>query len=155
MKDVLVHIWEEWRALISSNCIAIRAKSPTFPIRILKQTLIRCFIEASSFRCGTREIDCFDYSSSSNPPVLHRKETFILPENPLYSKYARLTLQEDKQGLLSDSKSIGTRDGWNKRLSEAGYGLKGHRLIKLKDGVEPYPKDDGSDTRCEAIEKIG
>ena len=27
----------------------------------------------------TRELDCYDYATSTNPPILHRKETFLPP----------------------------------------------------------------------------
>jgi len=27
----------------------------------------------------TRELDCFDYAKSTNPSILHRKETFLPP----------------------------------------------------------------------------
>lgn len=46
----------------------------------------------------TRQIECYDYSASANPPVLHRKETFLHPEHPLRAKFARLTAQEEKHG---------------------------------------------------------
>jgi DNA phosphorothioation-associated putative methyltransferase len=78
----------------------------------------------------TREIDCFDYAASSNPPVLHRKETFLMADHPLYAKFARLTAQEEKHGLLDDSSEIGTREGWSKRLAERGFFVKGHRLVR-------------------------
>ena len=61
----------------------------------------------------TRQIDCLEYGSSPNPPILHRKETFLLPEHPLHARFARLSAQEEKHGLLADTASIGTRDGWN------------------------------------------
>jgi DNA phosphorothioation-associated putative methyltransferase len=77
----------------------------------------------------TREIDCFDYAAGANPPVLHRKETFLIAEHPLHAKFARLTAQEEKHGLLDDSSEIGTREGWSKRLLERGFALKGHRLV--------------------------
>jgi DNA phosphorothioation-associated putative methyltransferase len=80
----------------------------------------------------TREIDCFDYAASANPPVLHRKETFLASDHPLHAKFARLTAQEDKRGLLGDSSEIGTREGWSRRLAERGFALKGHRLVKVK-----------------------
>jgi hypothetical protein len=66
----------------------------------------------------TREIDCFDYTTSANPPILHRKETFLPADHPLHSKFARLTLQEEKHGLLDDSSAIGNREGWSSRLAE-------------------------------------
>ena len=65
----------------------------------------------------TREIDCFDYASSANPPILHRKETFLPRDHPLHAKFARLTEQEEKHGLLDDTATIGTRDGWQARLA--------------------------------------
>jgi len=34
----------------------------------------------------TREVDCFDYAKSTNPPILHRKETFLLPGHALVAK---------------------------------------------------------------------
>jgi hypothetical protein len=78
----------------------------------------------------TRQIECYDYSQSTNPPILHRKEAFLLPDDPLHGKFARLTRQEEKHGLLEDTASIGTRAGWQRRLSEAGYALRGHRLVR-------------------------
>jgi hypothetical protein len=60
----------------------------------------------------TRQLDCWDYYNSENPPILHRKETFLPKEHPLYEKFARLTRQEEKHGLLDDTPTIGTRNGW-------------------------------------------
>jgi DNA phosphorothioation-associated putative methyltransferase len=74
-----------------------------------------------------------DYSAAANPPILHRKETFVAPNYPLYRKFARLTAQQEKWGLLDDAASIGTRDGWNRRLLEHGAALRGHRLVHNPD----------------------
>jgi DNA phosphorothioation-associated putative methyltransferase len=80
----------------------------------------------------TRWIDCLEYGTSPNPPILHRKETFLLPDHPLHSKFARLSEQEEMHGLLSESATIGTRDGWNARLRELGFALLGHRLVRRR-----------------------
>jgi DNA phosphorothioation-associated putative methyltransferase len=79
----------------------------------------------------TREIDCLEYNASANPPILHRKETFLADDHPLYPKFARLTQQEEKHGLLDDTATIGTRDGWEARLGALGFGLRGHRLVRI------------------------
>jgi hypothetical protein len=63
------------------------------------------------------------------PLMLHRRETFLLPEHKSYAKFARLTAQEDKHGLLDEPSGIGTREGWARRLAERGFALKGHRLV--------------------------
>ncbi|MGA9924922.1 MAG: hypothetical protein WBQ29_16095 [Isosphaeraceae bacterium] len=69
----------------------------------------------------TRELDCYDYATSTNPPILHRKETFLPPGHPLLAKFARLTQQEEKHGLLDETATIGTREGWQRRLAERGF----------------------------------
>ncbi len=69
----------------------------------------------------TREIDCFDYTASTNPPILHRKETFLASDHPLHAKFARLTAQEEKHGLLDESSAIGTRGGLVKSVGRAGF----------------------------------
>ncbi len=88
--------------------------------------LLRCV----KLNLRSRQIECYDYSQSSNPPVLHRKETFLPADHPLHGKFARLTAQEEKNGLLEDSSGIGTRSGWETRLRQKGLALKGHRLVR-------------------------
>jgi len=78
----------------------------------------------------SREVSCYEYADSENPPVLHRKEAFLHPEHPLYARFARLTQQEERKGLLVETATIGTRDGWDRRLSERGLELRGHRLVR-------------------------
>jgi DNA phosphorothioation-associated putative methyltransferase len=97
----------------------------------------------------SRQITCYDYSDSANPPVLHRKECFLSADHPLRAKFARLTAQEEGHGLLRAStkkgdspfaeegqspfSGIGTRDGWARRLAERGWALHGHRLVRRKE----------------------
>jgi DNA phosphorothioation-associated putative methyltransferase len=84
----------------------------------------------------THELDCYDYSQSTNPPVLHRKETFLPADHPLQARFARLTQQEDKHGLLDDAATIVTREGWQRRLHEKGFIMLGHRLVRQKGDHE-------------------
>jgi DNA phosphorothioation-associated putative methyltransferase len=78
----------------------------------------------------TRRLDCYDYAASANPPILHRKETFLPRDHPLREKFARLTAQEERHGLLSDPAHIGTRADWEDRLRATGFALRGHRLVR-------------------------
>jgi DNA phosphorothioation-associated putative methyltransferase len=92
----------------------------------------------------TRQIDSNDYAQSSNPPVLHRKEAFLAADHPLHAKFARLTVQEEKHGLLDDASGIGTLEGWSRRLAERGFALKGHRLVRsshLCNGTGELPAE--------------
>ncbi len=74
--------------------------------------------------------DCTDYSQCANPPVLHRQEALLLPDDPHRQRFARLTAQEEKHALLNDPSAIGTKDSWSKRLADRGFALKGHRLLR-------------------------
>lgn len=70
-----------------------------------------------------------DYQSSDNPPILHRKETFVTPDYPLYAQFAALTRQEEALGLLDKSTAIGTQVLWQQRLEARGVELQGHEAI--------------------------
>lgn len=74
-----------------------------------------------------------DFSTRENPPVLHRKETFVTEDYPRHATFARLTRQEEKWGLLTDSRHIGTRAGWEAVLTRTGVTLRGHRVIRLRE----------------------
>jgi hypothetical protein len=60
---------------------------------------------------GTREIDCREFAGSANPPILHRKEAVLRPDDPLWAMYARLTRQEERIGLLDETATIGVGNG--------------------------------------------
>ena len=73
-----------------------------------------------------------NYRHHQNPPILHRKETFLGPDHPLFEKFARLTRIEESKGLYEDTSRIGMRDGWNEILAQKGLTFRGHRLIRRK-----------------------
>lgn len=78
----------------------------------------------------TFRIDGRDYTTSRNRPILHRKEEFVPPDYPLREKFARLTQQEERFGLYTDTTRIGTQGGWAEALDRAGVELRGHRVVR-------------------------
>lgn len=72
-----------------------------------------------------------DYTQSSNPAVLHRKEQFVAPDYPRRGIYARLTRTEERAGLYEHPEEIGTQGGWNATLAGRGLMCRGHRIIKV------------------------
>ena len=70
------------------------------------------------------------YRDAANPPILHRKELLISSDDPRREKFARLTAQEERRGLLASPTRIGTRLGWGEVLRANGYKIQGHRLVK-------------------------
>ena len=87
---------------------------------------------AESWVVDFHELDVrpHDYRGRENPPILHRKELFVAPDHPRYETFRRLTEQEDRHGLLDEPLTIGTQKGWNYRLQERGWKLRGHRLVR-------------------------
>ncbi len=112
----------------------------------------------------TRHLKTHDYCNSDNPPILHRKETFVTPDYPHYEKFARLTQAEEKLGLLESKlsfsadhpsiytsekriyRTIGTREGWQQYLARKGVEIRDHRIVSIEGDQEnplefvPIPK---------------
>lgn len=78
-----------------------------------------------------------DYRGRSNPPILHRKETFQSSDHPLHGKFAKLTREEEEAGLLDETSRIGFRLNWERALAERGLGFKGHRLVETREAPAP------------------
>lgn len=74
-------------------------------------------------------VDWRDYSSSTNPPVLHRKEEFVGIGDPRRDLYRKLTRTEIRAGLYDDPSIIGTKDGWEHVLRRSHRIVRGHRLF--------------------------
>lgn len=87
-----------------------------------------------SVRADLRRLDVRirDFRGRVNPPILHRKETFVALDYPRRSMFARLTEQEESAGLLADPSTIGGRSQWTALLTAKGLGFRGHRLVKSR-----------------------
>jgi DNA phosphorothioation-associated putative methyltransferase len=85
----------------------------------------------------TQEIDRLENGRSVNPPIFHRKEALLAPDDPRWAKFARLTAQEERAELLAETASIGARRGWTEHLLAKGYTLRGHRLIRSRPSHHP------------------
>ena len=89
-----------------------------------------------SFSCQIRKLNFryFEYLSSENRPILHRKETFLHSSYPRYDEYKKLTEMENAEGLLGNL-GIGRRKQWDDFLKEKGYMVQGHTLTSIEKGV--------------------
>ncbi|MGO3645256.1 MAG: DNA phosphorothioation-associated putative methyltransferase, partial [Pseudoalteromonas sp.] len=79
-----------------------------------------------------------NYSSSNNPPILHRKETFVLPSYPQYQLFKDITEEGEQIGLYQNTKSIGFKQQWQNLIKRKGFELDEQgRLNKIADLPEP------------------
>ncbi|MVW64161.1 DNA phosphorothioation-associated putative methyltransferase [Massilia sp. NEAU-DD11] len=72
-----------------------------------------------------------DYTDSRNPPILHRKELLLPPDDPRIPSYAALTQIAEALGLFDDPSRIGFREQWLTRIATQGYALQGGEFIPV------------------------
>ena len=92
-----------------------------------------------------------NYSESENPPILHRKELMVLPNDPYYDHFCELTLEGEVAGLYENAFKIGFRQSWLRTIEEAGYQLEDGRLEKRPDTGSVNPVEKQVDRHLTAI----
>ena len=78
--------------------------------------------------------------SDVNPPILHRKELLLSPDDPSRDDYVKLTQFLERQGLFKDMASKGTRRVWNETLAEAGFAVEGSRIVQRSVSLDELPE---------------
>lgn len=81
---------------------------------------LRVYLPRASF-------DIRDYGGYASPPILHRKDAFVMAGYPYYEKFRELTEQEETFALLS-SPAIGTLAAWTDLLARRGLEIIDHEL---------------------------
>lgn len=66
-------------------------------------------------------------------PVLLRR--YMPLADPLRERFARLTAQEERAGLLANLEAVATRAEWEHLLAERGFALRGYRLGRGRGGI--------------------
>jgi hypothetical protein len=74
---------------------------------------------------------------ATNPPILHRKETFVAPGYPGRGRFTTLTRAEEAAGLLSDTARIGHCRQWESRLADRDLRVSGHHLRHVASPAQP------------------
>ena len=69
-----------------------------------------------------------DYADNHNPPILHRKETFLPEDHPVRARFEALTRAEEAEGLYAHPATIGFKLNWERLLNDKGLIIRGHRL---------------------------
>jgi DNA phosphorothioation-associated putative methyltransferase len=112
---------------------------PSFDREAHPELLGSLFVDLRS-----RSVHYRDYAQSENPPILHRKETFVPPDYVLRDRFACLSAQEERHGLLDDTETIGFREHWSALLSARRLVVRGHRLVRSKPTVMEDVTDNGT-----------
>jgi DNA phosphorothioation-associated putative methyltransferase len=82
-----------------------------------------------------------EYGKTENPPILHRKETFVSDEYPLLSLFREITREGEAIGLYENVRSIGFKSNWLRLISSKGYELNAYgRLIPKHERKSEHVK---------------
>ena len=80
------------------------------------------------------EVRKADYTKSLNPPILHRRETFISSDHPDYQHYLAYTTEGESIGLYENTRKIGFKNSWERLIARKGYVLdESGALVKKFD----------------------
>ncbi len=92
------------------------------------------------------------YRSSENPPILHRKETMILPSSDHYELFTALTKEGVEAGLYENTRTIGFKQSWLNLIQKKGYRLVDGRIMKDEpDALNDAQQEPGIDRHKTAI----
>src|ERR1051326_5704937 len=75
-----------------------------------------------------------DYAGNPNPPILHRKESFLPAGHPWQADFEALTRAEEVAGVYENPNTIGFKLNWEKLLDAKGLVLEGHCLAEKRGG---------------------
>lgn len=102
--------------------------------------------EATKINLNTGAVVRTDYRKRANPPILHRKETFLPANDPRREVFSQLTKQEEAAGLYRDPSRIGLRLHWQTLLKRLGLAHDGHSLQKKTPDHSKNIFDDNPDS---------
>ena len=95
-------------------------------------------IDLNEARCSHRT-----YRTSANPPILHRKELLLAPDDARRECFAELTKELERRNLFVKANSIGFRRQWEKRLAGAGIVVEGH-AVQETNAAKEQPRSSGT-----------
>ena len=81
-----------------------------------------------------------DYAENANPPILHRKETFLAADHPRRGEFADLSAAEEEAGLYENPTTIGFKLNWQRLLESKGLTCEGHSLARRSVEAAQPPK---------------
>ena len=85
------------------------------------------------------------YSSSLNPPILHRKELLVHVNHPGRYKWVSVTKMAEELGLFATSSPIGFRENWERVIAAKGFRLENGIFCPLGNQI-----DEGDQTTVSA-----
>ncbi|WP_133408277.1 DNA phosphorothioation-associated putative methyltransferase [Parashewanella tropica] len=91
------------------------------------------------------------YDGSENPPILHRKETMVLPNSEHYQHFVDITQEGENAGLYENTRIIGFKRTWQNLIQSKGYELIDGRLFRSSSIITDDDNSEKIDRHKTAI----
>jgi len=98
--------------------------------------------ESCSIEVATHTTRFSSYQDSPNPPILHRKETFLPKNHPRFEEFARTTRLAEEAGLFEGCNRIGFRNDWLEHIQGFGYTIRNGVLCLFEEAANQIPSED-------------
>jgi hypothetical protein len=79
----------------------------------------------------SKRVEKRSYQTSLNPPILHRKELFLSPDDPHSPPFRELTATAEQLGLFAYPIHIGFKQAWENLIAEKGFQLVDHQFVPI------------------------
>ncbi len=96
-----------------------------------KLHLFPCLEYAVIIDITAKTIREIDYSIRENPPILHRQELMLAPDDPRIESLSAVTEFCESHKLFENASYIGTKNKWYQRLEDRGYIVEGFSVRKI------------------------
>jgi len=80
---------------------------------------------------NTQRVEKRSYKASFNPPILHRKELLLSPNNPHIAQFSELTVTAEQLGLFENPIKIGFKQAWENLISDKGFQLLDYQFLPI------------------------
>lgn len=101
---------------------------------------------------STRRVEKRSYQASLNPPILHRKELFLSPDDPHSAQFQELTATAEQLGLFAYPLRIGFKQAWENLIAEKGFQLIAHQFVPIGN-VQTHDEQAVEPTQSTAISR--
>ena len=80
---------------------------------------------------AARTVKHSKWKLGDSTPILHRKESFLPPDDPNIPALTAVTRELERRGLFASTSSIGVRGVWDYMLREAGVKVVGQKVVDI------------------------
>jgi hypothetical protein len=98
--------------------------------------------ESCSIEVATHTTRFSSYQDSPNPPILHRKGTFLPKNHPRFEEFGRTTRLAEEAGLFEGCNRIGFRNDWLEHIQGFGYTIRNGVLCLFEEAADQIASED-------------